>query len=177
MFEVRDNPELLPGWQAVADGHDVDWDDLFQGYRSQVDWPGATYWREIAARYPAAKVVLSVRDPDAWFDSVWATIAPFMEARGTHGTAHMNAIAEMATKVVIETMFQGRLSDRDHAISVFNRHIEDVRREIPSDRLLVFNVSEGWGPLCAFLGVAEPDAPFPNTNSTRQFKESTGGNA
>ncbi len=95
MFEVRDNPELLADWEAAARGEPVDWDKVFRGYRSQVDWPGARYWRELAQHFPEAKVILSVRDPDAWFDSVQATIAPFIAARGKHPSPHVNAIAEM----------------------------------------------------------------------------------
>jgi Sulfotransferase domain len=94
MFEVRDKPELLPAWEAAADGETVDWNKVFSGYRSQVDWPGARYWRELSQYFPKAKVILSVRDPDAWFDSVQATIAPFVSARGKHPSPHVNAIAK-----------------------------------------------------------------------------------
>jgi hypothetical protein len=144
---------------------------VFRGYRSQADWPGARYWRELAQTFPQAKVILSVRDPDAWFDSVQATIRPFIEARGTHSTAHLNAIAEMAYKAIVCPIFDDRLSDRSHAIRVFKEHIEDVKATIPAERLLVFDVSEGWEPLCAFLNADVPDTPFPRTNSSREFVE------
>ncbi len=171
MFEVRDNPELLADWQAVARGEAVDWEKVFHGYRSQVDWPGARVWRELAEAFPGAKVILTVRDPDAWFDSVQATIYPFVAARGSHETAHMNAIADMGYKVVVEGVFDDRLDDRAHAISVFNDHIAEVQQSLPSSRLLTYDVRQGWEPLCAFLGVAVPDEPFPRTNSSRQFSE------
>ena len=87
MFEVRDHPEQLPAWEAVARGEPVDWDEVFRGYRAQVDWPGARVWRELARHWPEAKVILTVRDPDEWFDSVQATIAPFLAARGQHPDA------------------------------------------------------------------------------------------
>ena len=83
MFEVRDHPSSCrPGrpWHAASA---VDWDEVFRGYRAQVDWPGARVWRELARHWPEAKVILTVRDPDAWFDSVQATIAPFLAARGS----------------------------------------------------------------------------------------------
>ena len=153
MFEVRDNPALLADWKAAADGQPVDWHKVFRDYRSQVDWPGARYWRELAATFAEAKVILSVRDPDDWFDSVQATIHPFIKARGTHSTAHLNAIAEMAYKTIVGPIFDDRLSDRNHAIRVFEKHIEDVRSSIPAERLLVFDVREGWDSLCAFLDV------------------------
>jgi hypothetical protein len=171
MFEIRDNPELLADWEAAARGEPVDWEDVFQGYRSQVDWPGARYWRELAARYPQAKVILTVRDPDAWFDSVEATILKFLKARGEHPEPHANAIAEMAIQTVVDQVFEGRLSDRVHAIGVYRKHIDEVQAEIPVERLLTFNLAEGWQPLCDFLGVDVPDIPFPRTNSSREFVE------
>jgi Sulfotransferase domain len=169
MFEVRDHPEQLPNWTAAAQGEAVDWDDVFRGYRSQVDWPGARYWRELARHCPKAKVILSVRDPDAWFDSVQATIAPFLAARGTHPLPHVNAIAEMGHAAIEVQIFDDRLSDRDHAKRIFEKHIAKVQSEIPANRLLTFDLSDGWKPLCDFLGVEAPNVPFPKTNSSKAF--------
>lgn len=172
MFEVRDNPDQLPGWEAASRGEAVDWDVIFQGYRAQVDWPGAAYWRQLSNHYPDAKVILSLRDPDAWFDSVQATIGPVMTTmRGHHDSAHMNAIAEMCHRFIVEDIFDGRLEDRDHAISVFNAHAAEVQASIPAERLLVYETGTGWGPLCEFLGTPVPDEPYPSTNSTKQFLE------
>lgn len=169
MFEVRDKPEQLPNWEAAARGERVDWDDVFRGYRSQVDFPGARYWRELVQRYPKAKVILTVRDPEAWFDSVEATINPFLAARGKHPSSHVNAIAEMGYQTVAVQVFDERLTDRDHATRVFRRHIAEVQSEIAPDRLLTFDVRNGWGPLCEFLGAETPDDPFPKTNSSKVF--------
>lgn len=170
MFEVRDNPELLPDWEAAARGDAVDWDKVFDRYRSQVDWPGARYWRELAEHFPKAKVILTVRDPDAWFDSVQATIVPFLSARGKHPSPHVNAIAEMADQTVAP-IFDNRISDRDHAVRAFNKHIAEVQSEIPANRLLTFDLRDGWKPLCDFLEVDLPEIPFPKTNSSKQFGE------
>ncbi len=172
MFEVRDNPGQLPGWEAAARGEAVDWDAIFQGYRAQVDWPGAAYWRELADHYPDAKVILSLRDPDSWYDSVQATIGPVMTTlRGRHDSAHMNAIAEMCHSLIVEGIFGGRLDDREHAISAFNAHAADVQASISAERLLVYETGTGWDPLCDFLGTPVPDEPYPSTNSTKQFRE------
>ncbi len=171
MFEIRDNPELLPDWAAVARGAAPDWDRMFEGYRSQVDWPGAKYWRELAAYYPDAKVILTVRDPDAWFDSVQATIAPLIAGRGTHPVPHLNAICDMAYDTLVKPTFDDRLTDRAHATQVFRDHIAEVQATIPADRLLTFDLGDGWAPLCAFLGVDVPDIGFPKTNSSKEFVE------
>ncbi len=171
MFEVRDNPELLSDWEALANGKSVDWHQVFRNYRSQVDWPGARYWRELIEAYPGAKVILTVREPNGWFDSVQATINPFIEARGKHDSDHMNAIAEMAYKSIIHPIFDDRLSDRSHAISKYEQHIEDVQSSVAVERLLTFDVREGWEPLCTFLNLAVPHTPFPRTNSSKEFED------
>jgi len=171
MFEVRDNPPRLPDWQALARGERVDWDQVFSGYRSQVDWPGARYWRELVKHFPRANVILTVRDPEEWFDSVQKTIVPFLSARGTHPTPHVNAIADMGYELVARQVFDERISDREHAIGIFKEHIADVQSEIAPGRLLIFDVRDGWESLCAFLGVDTPDTPFPKTNSSKQFGE------
>jgi hypothetical protein len=169
MFEVRDNPELLPDWQVAAQGGTVDWDRVFCRYRSQVDWPGARYWRELAEHFPKAKVILTVRDPDAWFDSVQATIVPFLMARGKHPSPHVNAIAEMGHEAIEVQIFDNRLSERNHATLVFRKHITEVQSVIPAGRLLTFDLRDGWEPLCDFLEVDVPELPFPKTNSSKEF--------
>ena len=114
-------------------------------------------------------MVLSVRDPDAWFDSVQATIAPFLNARGTHPSPHVNAIAEMAHETIEVQIFDDRMSERDHATRVFREHIAEVQSTIPADRLLTFDLRDGWPPLCEFLEVEVPEIPFPKTNSSKEL--------
>ncbi len=162
MFEVRDNPEQLPYWQAAARGEHPGWDQVFANYQSCVDWPSARFWREIAAHYPDAKVLLTLRDPERWFASVHATIYPVIESWPAREPAHFRDTMEMAHEIIVAQTFGGRLDERAHA--------EDVRRTIAPERLLAYDVSEGWAPLCAFLGVPVPDAPFPRTNTSEEFR-------
>ncbi len=171
MFEVRDNPVQLPHWQSLARGEAPDWNSVFDGYRSQVDWPGARYWRELAAFYPDAKVILTVRDPDAWYDSVAATILKLMDSRGRIGDPHVSGLVDMGYALIEIGEFAGRIRDRDHAIAMFNKRIAEVKAEIPASRLLVFDVREGWEPLCAFLGCEIPAISFPRLNSSKQFTD------
>lgn len=98
-----------------------------------------------------------------------AAIIPFLNARGKHRSAHANAIAEMGCALVEIPIFGDRMSDREHAIRIFKEHINEVQSEIPADRLLTFNIRDGWKPLCEFLRVTVPDFPFPKTNSSKQF--------
>jgi hypothetical protein len=171
MFEVRDHPEQLPYWQAAARGALPDWNEVFANYRACVDWPSARYWREIAAHYPDAKVLLTLRDADKWFDSVHATIYQSIESWPAREPGHHRDMLEMAWKIVVEHTFGGRLDDRDHAIAVFRAYEEEVRRTIAPERLLAYDVSQGWEPLCAFLEVPVPDTPFPRTNTSEEFRE------
>lgn len=71
-------------------------------------------------------------------------------------------------EVTILKSLEGNLHDRDHMIQRFQRHTEEVRDTIPPERLLVYEVRQGWGPLCDFLGVAPPDMPFPRANSREE---------
>jgi hypothetical protein len=171
MFEVRDNPHQVPLWGAAAAGKQADWDEVFKGYASQVDWPGARYWRQLARYYPDAKVILTVRDPEEWYDSVKTTIIPLLSTRGSHADAHLNALLHMAHQTVFEQVFGGMIENRDHAIATFQKHAAEVKSEIPSNRLLVMDVVEGWAPLCNFLHVEIPDDPFPRTNSSKGFAD------
>lgn len=170
MFEVRENPEQFPFWDAAARGQLPDWDEVFANYVAQVDWPGARFWRELAEHFPRAKVILSVRPADAWFDSFHATIGPFLRAPEAHDDPERRARAQMAHELIGQQIFGGRVDDRAHAIAVFREHIAEVQRVIAPERLLTYQVSEGWQRLCRFLDVPAPDAPFPHANSTEVFR-------
>lgn len=161
MVEVFKNPRAPGYWEAAADRQPVDWDEVFQGYGSTVDWPSATFYRELAEAYPQAKVILTLRDPEAWFRSTQATIF----AREMTGD---DPWMRMAQKV-IGALFDQRMHDKDKLIEVYNRHNETVQRVIPAERLLVYEVAQGWEPLCAFLGVPVPSEPMPKVNSTEDF--------
>jgi hypothetical protein len=165
MVEVLTRPETMPLWIEAAKGA-RNWDRLFEGYRSMVDWPGVQYWRELAAYWPDAKVLHTTRDAEAWFESTQATIFnPANLERFKHG----GPIAEFFAGALGEV--QGHLSDRAFMIDYFHRHEAEVKAAIPAERLLVYPVGSGWAPLCAFLGVPVPDEPFPTENSRADFAQ------
>jgi hypothetical protein len=158
----------VPLWNAACDGH-PDWDRIFQGYRSAVDFPVAAFYRELAEHYPDAKVILTVRDSSAvWLKSMNATIAPAMRGEVKDEFA---AWKEMAKSSIHDRFFGGKMDDEASLVSRYEQHNDEVQKAIPKKRLLVYNVSEGWKPLCAFLGVSVPAEPFPKTNSTKSFNE------
>jgi hypothetical protein len=76
----------------------------------------------------------------------------------------------MARKAILDETFDNRFEDKAHAIEVFQKHNQAVRDTIDPTRLLVFDVREGWGPLCRFLEVPVPDEPFPRLNDTATFQ-------
>lgn len=170
MHEVFSNEGFVNYWAAAAKGEPVDWDEVFQGYAATVDWPGATYWRELADHYPQAKVLLSVREPGGWHKSVLNTIfGPDNQERFAKlPDSHPSKI--MYNRL-FDTTFDGKLLDKDYAMGVFNRHAEEVKATIPADRLLVYEVGSGWEPICDFLGLPVPETDYPHANSTEDFRK------
>ncbi len=167
MAEVFPRPEHVAMWHRLAFENTIDWDELFGGFQATVDWPSARWWREIAAHYPEAKVLLSVRDPEAWYKSMSDTIAqPMREPAPDSAPEIVRLQSQMIRKSVLAETFDNRFEDKAHAIEVFKRHSQEVRDAIDPARLLVFDVREGWAPVCRFLDVPIPDEPFPRLNDT-----------
>ncbi|WP_163510830.1 sulfotransferase family protein [Fodinicola acaciae] len=181
MVEVIDNLDRIDDWTAAMAG-EPDWDRTFAGYQATVDWPGCTYWRELADRYPRAKVLLSVRDPEKWYDSVANTIyyvSKLAMNPETMPPAMRERLAglprddrrKLVDELIWQRTFGGRFEDRAYAISVFEQHNQAVRDAIPADRLLEYQVGEGWQRLCDFLGAPVPDEDFPRVNDGASFRE------
>jgi hypothetical protein len=172
MSEVFAHPEHIAIWQAAGEGKPVDWDALFQGYRSAVDWPVAAFYRELMEVYPAARVILTVRDPERWYESGRNTIFPEREWGPDEDIPPiMREHGQMVDTILWQGTFGGRVLDREHAIEVFKRHNRTVQETVPADRLLVYQAREGWEPLCSFLGVPVPEGEsFPHVNDTAEFR-------
>ena len=177
MKEVFEHPEHIPLWDAAARGEPVDWDTIFDGFAATVDWPGAAMWREIWAAYPDAKFIHSERDEDAWLRSFSNTIRNGLSAGDA--AAGPPGWSQMVDRMISQKVFGGRMDDDTVCRAAYRRNSEEVRAEIPADRLLVFQPEAGWGPLCDFLGVPVPDTPYPHENTTADFQklmaELTGG--
>ena len=155
-------------------GAHVDWETLFQGYQATVDWPSCSFYEALMQHYPDAKVVLTVRDPERWYDSARHTIYFVRQAFPKWIATlfpRMRVFRRMLDGLIWDGTFQGRFEDKPFATEVFNQHNERVRRVVPSERLLVFEVRDGWEPLCSFLGVPVPAGkPFPHLNDTAEFR-------
>ena len=171
MFEVMSNDEQLDTWHRISQGEAPDWDKVFEGFGASVDFPSAGYWREIAAHYPDAKIVLTSRDFDGWYASASETIWAFSEV--ISGWMMMipkvRKIREMVYAAIWDRIFHGKFADKAAARQVFEQHEADVEQAFGPDRLLVFHPKQGWEPLCAFLGKPVPDSDFPNLNDRDEF--------
>ncbi len=182
LTEVFENPQHVEFWEAARRGEEVDWRGFLKGYEVAVDWPACSFYEELVEAFPEAPVILTVRDPEPWYESMrdtiyqlrkltngpltvrWAVTLAGMFAPGPTG------VVRLADRLVWEDAFGGRFEDKPYAMEVFKGSNEEVRRRVPPERLLVFDVREGWGPLCSFLGVEIPGKPFPRLNEAREMR-------
>jgi Sulfotransferase domain len=164
----RDGDHWLAAFEA---GGAYDWSRIFAGYRATMDWPTVAFWEQLAAAYPDAKILLTERDPESWWQShqeMFRRGLAYNESltddqrqwAETSGWGSMQAALGRAAAGT----FEGRIFDKEHCLRVFELHNERVKRTVPAERLLVYRVQEGWEPLCRFLGVDVPDEPFPHVN-------------
>ncbi len=166
MYKLLEDRSQWPLWLRVYRGESVDWEEVYRGYNSAVDAPASFLWRELAAAYPDAKVILTTRPPDSWRRSMLAAgaairtnppspqLAPFMQES-------VEFFAKLSPAMLPP--------DDASAFAAFSAHNEAVKNALPEERLLVFDVTEGWQPLCRFLGALVPNAPFPRSNSGEEF--------
>ena len=173
MQEVFAHPTHAQVWRQAWAGQTPDRTKLFAGYQATVDWPACTFYRQLMVAYPAAKVVLTVRDPAQWYASVQRTIYEAIRTlpswlRAVPVARH---VPLMQDEIIWQGTFGGHFADRESAIEVYKRHVAEVRQIVPPERLLVFDVKEGWEPLCCFLELPVPlDQPFPHLNDGAQFQ-------
>lgn len=176
MMEVMRHPSHVKYWLAAANGEPVDWEALFSGFEAAVDFPSSIYYKEMMQAFPDAKVVHTVREPQRWYDSTLETIyqADKLPAWAMRWLPFVGAMARMINKAVWDGLFSGRFEERDFAIKFFDEYTQEVKRHVPSERLLIFEVKQGWEPLCAFLGVPVPDVPFPHLNDRKTMNRMLG---
>jgi hypothetical protein len=176
MFEVFANPPQVDVWKDIAAGKPVDFKQVFAGYSAQIDWPGAHVWRQLSGAFPEAKVLLTVRPEESWYRSFSSTIGKFLRVyKQLDLPPHITAMSDAMCDMVFEESFGLGTPDKARALAAYRKRTQDVKAAIAPDRLLVFDVAEGWGPLCAFLDVPEPAEPFPHQNVKEDFWQAMGG--
>lgn len=169
MLEILGDPSQAPAWIDAIDGRPVDWSVLPPGYLALVDWPGCSFWPELTTANPEALVLLSVRDPEAWYQSASNTIFQSFDRVPAELTPWMEAVRRLLAQ-----RFSDRFDDPAAMIDAYERHNAAVRRAVPASRLLEWEPGDGWDPLCSRLGLPRPDEPFPVTNTTEEFRAMVG---
>jgi hypothetical protein len=187
MTEVFAHPGHAEFWGSAWRGEPVDWEGVLGGYEATVDWPACTFYEELMERYPEAKVLLSVRDPERWYESTRTTIYELSMLLDGSTTARVifglisllvfggfaGGRSSLVNNIIWQDTFDGRFEDKAYAIEVYKRHNDEVKRRVPSERLLVYEVKEDWGPLCEFLGAPEPEELFPHLNDAALVRRGT----
>ncbi|MEU8508798.1 sulfotransferase family protein [Streptomyces brevispora] len=175
MFDIVGDEERLEHWaRIVCDGEDPDWRALFAGYSSAVDGPCTVYYRQLAEAFPEAKVIVTVRDAEGWYRSTYDTLYQFVLRSKEHPPepgSRQERLLRVVSTMVWDGIFEGRFEDKDHAVAAYHRHNEDVVRALGADNVLVYDVRQGWGPLCAFLGADVPDEEFPHANDSAAMRQ------
>jgi len=164
MFEVMKNDSHVPTWHSAARGEKIDWPKLFEGYSAAVDWPVAAYFKEMVEEYPDALFILSVRDPEKWWNSASETIFPSIRREDEDGRPRRLMIREM-----LKNRFTDDLTNKDACLAAYQAHNDEVRRTVPKDRLIEWSPTDGWQPICNALNIPILDEPFPHSNSKEAF--------
>jgi hypothetical protein len=177
MVDVLSDLEQAELWEQALEGK-APWPEILGGFNSTVDWPAGYFYRELIDVYPEAKVLLSVRDPEAWERSmrqtVWAvrhgeSLIRLLSSAQAHVNPQWQAFLNMIDHLIWEGTFASGHAEPEQMIETMLRHNEEVQRVVPPERLLVWSVTEGWEPLCEFLELPVPDAPFPHANDRTEF--------
>merc|ERR1711879_813903 len=131
---------------------------ILYGYGAGVDVPFCLFWKEMFDEFPDSKVVLSVRDPESWYTSCLNTIFKHDELPHYRKVAYERVPCLKALRDWEMKTHWGpwKFHDKDSAIAAYEAYMAEVQATIPPERLLVFSVKDGWGPLCEFLGVDAP---------------------
>ena len=179
MVDVLADLDQAKLWQRALDGEGP-WEQIFDGFNSTVDWPGGYFYRELIDVYPDAKVLLSAREPQAWErsmrETVWAvrhgeSLVRLLSSAQAHVNPQWRGFLEMIDRLVWEGegTFASGHAEPQQLIDTMIRHNREVEEVVPSERLLVWDVKEGWERLCEFLGVPVPQQPFPHVNDRTEF--------
>ena len=155
---------FLRAWR----GRKVNWKRFFRRYNSVVDWPTCNFYKELMLEFPDAKILLNVRDPEAWYDSMYETIWAIQPA---FPFWFPPVVKKLHDEMIWNGLFRGNFEDREKTTEAYREWIDEVRSSVPAERLLVYNVKEGWAPLCEFLGAPVPEGrPFPFINEKKNFQ-------
>ena len=183
MKELLVKPEKLHYWMKLDETGDTDWEGLYEGYDASVDFPAYSWYKEHMKKYPDAKIILTIRDFEDWYKSVYSTV---WQAGPQTPLEKIKMIGKLLTnsrvrkvvkcikffkKVFFADELKGKFMDKEFAKKVWEDHIKAVKAYVSQEKLLVYDVRDGWGPICEFLNVPEPTEQLPHLNKKENFKE------
>jgi len=183
MKQLLVHPENLHYWTTLKATGTTNWEALYDGYEATVDFPCYPWYKQHMKQYPDAKVILSTRPFEKWYTSFYSTIWQSQNPPESEKIAMGERIASsprlqsvmqvmgFAKQTINEGHFQGKFLDKEFMEKVFNDHHEEVKNYVPANKLLVYDVCEGWEPLCNFLNVTVPAESLPHTNKKEDFAE------
>ena len=154
--------------------------ELFKGYIAAVDYPTASFYKDLMKIYPNSKVILGTRNSSEWVKSVRNTTIPkpsilvYFKEKFIMWSGGFLEFEELREKYFLKSLGQPmEVLQRDDEIlkKCFEEYNDEVRRSVPKERLLEFNAKDGWEPLCRFLDLPIPDYPFPSVNNTKDFNQ------
>lgn len=137
-----------------------------------MEWPAVSFLPELVKAFPDAKLILTLRDADAWYKSAASTIFPSLEATAQHPNLEVRKKTKLSRDLVLHRQFNREYWDKPKTIAAYQKHVQNVTSLVPKDKLLCFDVKSGWSPLCSFLGVGEPSEPFPRVNTQAEMDAS-----
>ncbi|KAJ6556368.1 P-loop containing nucleoside triphosphate hydrolase protein [Mycena capillaripes] len=169
MLSVFANPPETEMWTEAINAHTVRPGRVGPATWSLRDAPAAMFPADLIAAYPDAKVILTNRDPDKWWTSFTQSIVAVTGSWRFRLAAWLDpGFGRVAAlSYLIFTVMAGAVITEEGAKARFVKHYDNVRKLVSKARLLEYEVTEGWGPLCAFLGKDVPDTEFPRTDDTQ----------
>ena len=182
MKELIVDPDKLHYWFTLENTGTTDWDTLYDGYEATVDFPAYPWYKEHLKQYPDAKVILTVRPFDKWHASLENTIWKAGPQTLPQKLAMLAKLAvnprlrkvikcvKFSKRRIFEVTLDNKFEDKAFSEDVFNKHIEEVKAAVPADQLLIYDVRDGWAPLCKFLGKPVPAEELPHLNKKENFK-------
>ena len=170
--EVTKNPNHIEIWNNAIDGTPVDWKYLFSSYKSAVEWPSVTFIHELVQYFPEAKIILTLREPESWYESAKKTIFEGLELSAHNPDPIKRERSGMMRRLILERTFAGKYRDKEYAMAIYQKHIQQVIEIVPQESLLQFDIKDGWHPLCGFLKKPIPQEPFPWLNERTKFMAS-----
>ena len=183
MKELLVNPWYLKYWTRLRDTGTTQWEELYSGYQATVDFPCYPWYKEHLEKYPEAKVILTIRDFDSWYESVMKTVyTAGPQTPGEKIKMLLKMLASSRVRQVIKCIkffkscffggqFQDHFCDKEFARTVWDEHIAEVKASVKPENLLIYDVRQGWDPLCEFLDLSIPEQELPHLNKKENFRK------